>query len=113
MSDHHSNPNGAASPRVDPFRDGELTSYCSHRALSGEEKAAVKAAAARERREEETDEEVAEPAQAEPEVGAAGETGEASSMSYEAVMPHEEARLYAIVRMPHTHPPHLAHAAHP
>lgn len=83
---------GAASPRVDPFRDGELTS-CSHRALSGEEKAVVKAAAARERREE-TDEEAAEPAQAEPEAGEAGETGEASSMGYEAVMPHEEARLH-------------------
>lgn len=56
------------------------------RALSGEEKAE----AARERREEETDEEAAEPAQAE-----AGETGEAeaSSMGYEAVMPHEEARV--------------------
>ena len=78
----------------------------------------MKAAAARERREEETDEEAAEPAQAEPE---AGETGEASSMGYEAVvpheetqvMPHEEARLYAVVCMPHTHPPHLAHAARP
>ena len=111
---------GAASPRVDPFRDDEPTS-CSHRALSGEEKAAVKAAAARERREEEADEEAAEPAQAEPEAGEAGETGEASSMGYEAVvpheetqvMPHEEARLYAVVCMPHTHPPHLAHAARP
>ena len=81
----------------------------------------MKAAAARERREEETDEEAAEPAQAEPEAGEAGETGEASSMGYEAVVPHEEtqvmpqeeARLYAVVWMPHTHPPHLAHAARP
>ena len=70
------------------------------RALSGEEKAE----AARERREEETDEEAAEPAQAD-----AGETGEAeaSSMGYEAVMPHEEARV--IVSMLHTRPPHPAH----
>ena len=81
----------------------------------------MKAAAARERREEETDEEAAEPAQAELEAGEAGETGEASSMGYEAVVPHEEtqvmlheeARLYAVVCMPHTHPPHLAHAARP
>lgn len=85
-----------------------------------DEKREAKAAAARE---EETDEEAepaAEPAQVEPEAGEANETvameadesGEAgaSSMGYEAVMPHEEARV--IVSMLHTYPPRPAHAAY-
>ena len=82
-----------------------------------DEKREAKAAAARE---EETDEEAepaAEPAQVEPEAGEANETvameadesgeADASSMGYEAVMPHEEARV--IVSMLHTRPPHPAH----
>lgn len=44
-------------------------------------------AAARERPARETDEEAAEPAQAEPEAGETDETSEASSRCYEAVMP--------------------------
>ena len=79
-------------------RSANRLTPCSLLALPGEEKAA----AARERREEETDEEAAEPMQAEANETVAfeaDETGEAeaSSMGYEAVMPHEEVRVVVFI----------------
>lgn len=103
MIDRHSN-----------HRSANRLTPCSLLALPGEEKAA----AARERREEETDEEAAEPMQAEANETVAfeaDETGEAeaSSMGYEAVMPHEEVRVVVFIYAAHASTaPHPCCAAH-